>query len=131
MNSSKEPSQSFFCSFNFVSTPDCPPTYLTSEITASLISISVVNLLMSPWTVFLNFLVVFAVKTTSRLRNNCNILLACLAGTDFMTGAIGQPLFVAEQIYRLTGSFESHSVCLLKFVRGVSALFSSSLLSHM
>ena len=56
-----------------------------------------------------------AVKTSPRLKTNCNMLLASLAGTDLMTGAIGQPLTVAKQIDRLGGSsVDSYSVCLLE-----------------
>lgn len=123
MNFSKEPSQSYICSFSLDSMPEWRPNYLTDGMSASLISISVINLLMSPCTVLLNILVVVAVKTTPRLRNNCNILLASLAGTDLIVGALSQPLFVADQIYRLTGNFESHSVCTLNFVGGSSAVF--------
>ena len=64
-----------------------------------------------------------AVKTSPRLKNNCNILLASLAGTDFLTGMLGQPLVVAEQIYRLTGnSMDSYSACLLKYITLMTAL---------
>ena len=123
MNFSKEPSQSYICSFSLDSMPEWRPNYLTGGMSASLISISVINLLVSPSTVLLNILVMIAVKTTPRLRNNCNILLASLAGTDLIVGALSQPLFVADQIYRLTGNFESHSVCALNFVGGSSAVF--------
>ena len=123
MNFSKEPSQSYLCSFLLDSMPEWRPNYLTSGMSASLISISVINLLMSPCTVLLNILVVIAVKTTPRLRNNSNILLASLGATDLIVGTLSQPLFVADQIYRLTGNFESHSVCALKFVGGCSAVF--------
>ena len=87
--------------FNF---PEWRTNFLTREISAALISLTIVNLLVSPLTIFLNVLVILAVKTTPQLRNKYNALLACLAGTDIMTGALGQPLFIAELIYRLTGS---------------------------
>ena len=61
------------------------------------------NLLVSPLTIFLNTLVIIAVRTTPQLRNKYNALLACLAVTDIMAGALGQPFFIAELIYRLTG----------------------------
>ena len=51
-----------------------------------------------------NILVMMAVKTNSWLRNKYNALLACLAGTDLMTGVLGQPVLIANQIYRLTGA---------------------------
>ena len=103
MNSS---SQSPSCNLPFsgVSLPEWRPNFLTSELSVALISITIVNLLVSPLTIFLNVLVMLAVKTTPPLRNTYNALLACLAGTDIMAGALGQPLFIAELIYRLTGS---------------------------
>lgn len=123
MNSSKEPSQPVYvCSFG--NAPEWQPAYLTSEMYASLISISAVNLLVCPCSIFLNIFVMIAVKTSPRLRNNCNILLACLAGTDLMTSVFGMPLFVAEQIYRLTGSWENYSVCVLRFIRDANVRFS-------
>jgi len=84
--------------------PEWRPNFLTSEMSVALISVTIVNLLVSPLTIFLNVLVILAVKTTPQLRDKYNALLASLAGTDIMTGALGQPLFIAEQIYRLTGS---------------------------
>ena len=78
--------------------------FLTRETSVVLISLTIVNLLVSPLTISLNVLVILAVKTTRQLRNKYNALLACLAGADIMTGALGQPLFIAEIIYRLTGS---------------------------
>ena len=87
--------------FNF---PEWRPDFLTREMSAALISVTIINLLVSRLTIFLNVLVILAVKTTPQLRNKYNALLACLAGTDIMTGALRQPLFIAELIYRLTGS---------------------------
>ena len=108
MNSS---SQSPSCNqfpFSSVVVPEWRPDFLTSEISATLIwSLTIVNLLLSPLTIFLNTLVILAVKTTRQLRNKYNALLACLVGTNILTGALGQPLFIAELIYCLTGSPES------------------------
>ena len=87
-----------------VSVPEWRPNSLTSEMSVALISVTNVNLLVSPLTIFLNVLVILAVKTTLQLRDKYSVLLVCLAGTDIMTGALGQPLFIAELIYRLTGS---------------------------
>jgi len=85
--------------------PEWRTNFFTREMfVAALISVTVVNLLVSPLTIFLNILVVLAVKTTLQLRNKSNVLLACLAGTYIISGAVGQPLFIAELIYRLNGS---------------------------
>lgn len=125
MNSSKElVSQLSACSYRYDSMPQWRPAYVTTAMSASLVSISAINLVVSPCTIFLNIMVMIVVKTRPPLRNNYNVLLACLAGTDLMTGALGQPLFAAEQIYRITGSFESDSVCVLKSASGVFAVTS-------
>ena len=114
-NSSKQISQLDVCSYVYDGMPDWLPVYLTTPVTVSLIFLSVINLLMSACTIFLNVLVMIAVKTSPRLKTNCNMLLASLAGTDLMTGAIGQPLTVTKQIHRLGGSsVDSYSVCLLE-----------------
>ena len=44
--------------------------FLSSDTSAALISVTIVNLLVSPLTIFLNTLVMLAVKTTPQLRNN-------------------------------------------------------------
>ena len=51
-----------------------------------------------------------AVKSTPRLRTNSNILLACLAVTDALTGLLGQPLFVLWKIFLLFGLNDSRTV---------------------
>ena len=101
--SSHSPNCSQFASSD-VSDLEWRPNVLTSEMSVVLISLTIVNLLVSPLTIFLNVLVILAVKTTPQLRDKYNVLLACLAGSDIMTGALGQPVFIAELIYRLTGS---------------------------
>ena len=103
MNSSSH-SPSCNLPFSGVSVLEWRPNFLTSEMSVALISITIVNLLVFPLTIFLNVLVIIAVKTTPQLRNIYNALVACLAGTVIMAGALGQPLFIAELIYRLTGS---------------------------
>jgi len=100
------------------SVPEWRPNFLTSEMSVALISLTIVNLLVSPLTIFPNVLVILAVKTTPQLRDNYNVLLACLAGTDIMTGALGQPLFIAELIYRLTGSPASEFCIIPHTARG-------------
>ena len=110
--------------FNF---PEWCPNFLTREMSAALISVTIINLLVSPLTIFLNVLVILAVKTTRQLRNKYNTLLACLAGSDIMTGALGQPLFIAELIYRLTGSPASEFYIIPRAVR--SLIRTSALIS--
>ena len=119
-NSSKQISQLDFCSNVLEWMPEWKPAYLTTPVTASLIFLSVINLLVSPCSILLNVLVIVAVKTSPRLKTNHHILLASLAGTDLLTGAISQPLLIAEEIYLLKGSsLNSYSFC---FLRNVSAI---------
>ena len=119
-NSSKQISPLDFCSNVLDWMPEWKPAYLTTPVTASLIFLSVINLLVSPCSILLNVLVIVAVKTSPRLKTNHHILLASLAGTDLLTGAISQPLLIAEEIYLLKGSsLNSYSFC---FLRNVSAI---------
>jgi len=111
--------------------PEWHPNFLTSEMSVALISLTIVNLLVSPLTIFLNVLVILVVKTTPQLRDKYNVLLACLAGTDIMTGALGQPLFIAELIYRLTGSPESEFCIIPHATRGLTRAFGLISLHHL
>ena len=55
-------------------------------------------------TVLLNALVIYTTATRQRLRrHNTNIFLACLAGTDLITGLVSQPMAVAVAINRILG----------------------------
>ena len=122
-NSSKQISQLDFCSNVLDWMPEWKPTYLTTPVTASLIFLSVINLLVSPCSILLNVLVIVAVKTSPRLKTNHHILLASLAGTDLLTGAISQPLLIAEEIYLLKGSsLNSYSFCFLRNVSAITAM---------
>ena len=103
--------------------PEWKRAYLTTPVTASLIFLSVINLLVSPCSILLNVLVIVAVKTSPRLKTNHHILLASLAGTDLLTGAISQPLLIAEEIYLLKGSsLNSYSFCFLRNVSAITAM---------
>ena len=77
---------------------------------AGAINIIIINTITCPFTVILNLLVIKAVKSTPRLRTNSNILLACLAVTDALTGLLGQPLFVLWKIFLLFGLSDSGTV---------------------
>lgn len=62
------------------------------------------NLGSCPVIIFMNTLVIFAIKTRRPLQSNYNILLACLAATDLAVGLVSQPLFIAQEIYYLSGA---------------------------
>ena len=126
MNSSKQISQSLFSCSQYVhdGMPEWQPSYLTTLVTASIIFISVINLIVSPCTMVLNALVIIAVKTSPRLKSNYHILLASLAGTDLMTGALAQPPVVAGEIYRLSGnSAHFYKVCLLNNISRITGVY--------
>lgn len=72
----------------------------------------IVNIIACPSTVLLNVLVIAAVKQRPRLQNNANILLACLAGVDALTGLVVQPLLIAGTIVSFR-EIEDQSRCLL------------------
>ncbi|CAH3110114.1 unnamed protein product, partial [Porites lobata] len=77
--------------------------YILVNTFASLFSITV-NLGSCPVIIFMNVLVIVAIKTRRRLQSEYNILLACLAGTDLAVGLVSQPLFIAQEIYFLSGA---------------------------
>ena len=77
---------------------------------AGAIIVIIINTITCPFTVLLNVLVIKAVKSTPRLRTNSNVLLACLAVTDALTGLLGQPLFVLWKIFLLFGLSDSGTV---------------------
>ena len=61
-------------------------------------------------TVLLNTMVVMAVKRRPRLQGQTNILLACLAVTDAITGLIAQPSFILWNTLGLLGTTNGESV---------------------
>ena len=63
----------------------------------------IINGITCPFTVLLNVLVIMAVKRRPSLQNNANILLACLAATDALTGLTTQPSFIAWKTSQLVG----------------------------
>ena len=132
-SSSHSPSCSQFASglASGASVSEWRPNFLTIELFVALISVTIVNLLVTPSAIFLNVLVILAVKATPQLRNKYNVLLACLAGTDVMTGALGQPLFIIELIYRLTGSPASEFCIISHTARSLSRAFALISLQHL
>ena len=68
-----------------------------------LVAAAVLNLVVCPFTILLNALVMIAVKTRRRLQTHPNILLACLALTDLMVGLVVQPLHITRTIFLLQG----------------------------
>ena len=73
------------------------------QVEANDIIILIVNSISCPFTVVLNLMVIMAVKRRRRLQTTSNILLACLAATDTLTGLITQPAFILWRTLEMTG----------------------------
>ena len=71
------------------------------QLEINLIVTIVINSITCPFTVLLNVLVIMAVKRRPRLQTNANILLACLAVTDVLTGLLVQPSFIVWKTFVL------------------------------
>ena len=80
---------------------------------AVLVFITVVNIIICPFIIVLNLLVMIAVKTKARLKTNSNITLCCLAFTDVLVGIIAQPVFTAVTILIMQGE-TSNEHCTLQ-----------------
>ena len=70
----------------------------------SFITAIIINSITCPFTVLLNVLVIMAVKRRPRLQSNSNILRACLAVTDVLTGLLTQPSFILWKTLYLLGT---------------------------
>ena len=69
----------------------------------SLIITIIINGITCPFTVVLNVMVIMAVKRRPRLQINTNILLACLAATDALTGLATQPSLIVWKSFYVNG----------------------------
>lgn len=87
----------------YLSYPVWRKAYLAKDTFAVLVSVTIVNLVAIFPTILLNSLVILAVATKQRLRTKSNTLLACLAGTDLLTGLVVQPIAIAVDIKRILG----------------------------
>ena len=70
----------------------------------------IINSIACPFTVLLNVLVIMAVKRRPRLQTKSNILLACLAATDVVTGLIVQPSSILFVLLLYLGVDDSQGV---------------------
>ena len=68
---------------------------------ASYVATIIINSIACPFTVFLNVLVIKAVKARRRLQTKTKILLACLAAVDTLTGLTVQPSFILWKTIQL------------------------------
>ena len=88
----------------------------------------IINNIACPFTVLLNVLVIMAVKRRPRLQTNSNILLACLAATDALTGLVLQPSFILWKLFQLLVAGNSKGVKDFNNASLHTVLISSSLL---
>ena len=95
---------------SFTNTSNITDREANVPLVAGSIILIIINTITFPCTVILNVFVIKAVKTTPRLRNNSNILLACLAVTDAFTGLLCQPLIILWTIILLLGHSISQTV---------------------
>ena len=77
--------------------------YLQDDTFKHLVAHVCIDIVAALPTIALNALVIFAVVTRNRLRNNSTILLACLAGADLLTGLIVLPFAFSLDLKRLLG----------------------------
>ena len=93
------------------------------------IAAAVFNLIVCPFTILLNALVLIAVKTKRRLQTHPNILLACLALTDLMVGLVVQPLYTTKTIFQ---GKDNHAFCDIHFAFSISfVIFTFATTSHL
>ncbi|KAL9964215.1 hypothetical protein ACROYT_G027822, partial [Oculina patagonica] len=87
----------------------------------------------SPVTILLNSLVIIAVKKRKELQKHSNILLASLAVTDLLAGAIAMPLTAAVDILILRQVSFKH-ICTLDLIvinKNVILFLSAASLHHL
>ena len=77
--------------------------YLQDDTYKHLVALVCIDIITALSTILLNALVIFAVATRRRLRNNSTILLASLAGPDLLTGLVVLPFAFSLDLKRLLG----------------------------
>ena len=99
---------------------------LDVPLKVSYITTAIFNSITCPFTVVLNVLVIMAVKRRPRLQSYANILLACLAATDALTGLLVQPTFIILKIFQLLGGINTDIVRPLHVLFLTAVTFSSA-----
>ena len=105
--------------------------HTTTGANVVLVLLTVVNIITCPLTIALNLLVIIAVKTKARLKNNSNAALGCLAVTDVLMGAIGQPIFAAATISNLQGETSNELCTRLIMNRTVARILLAATIHHL
>ena len=96
----------FFC-------PNTPQFIWDLKNTISLQLAIAVAAVACPFTIFLNVLVIVAVKKIRELQRNCNILIASLAVADLLVGAVSMPLTITVDALILRGTVSENIICTL------------------
>ena len=104
---------------------------ISTESYVVLWSIAVVNLIACPFTTVLNSLVIVAVNSKPRLKTNSNLVLGCLATTDWIMGVMGQPLFIASIIIILHGKASEVNCSILILARSLLRILGLASLLHL
>ena len=100
-------------------------SYLTDDTYKHLVAItSIISIATLP-IIVLNAVMIFAVAAKRQLRSNSNVLLACLASTDLLTGVVVQPLFIAVNIDRIHGEGPFCTLEKMSFVALIGVCFIS------
>ena len=88
-------------------------TWVLSDTTTFYIA-SITTSIVSPLTIFLNIVVVIAIWKIRELQTNSNILLASMAGADFLVGAVSMPLCISLDVLLLRKEV-SQAICKITF----------------
>lgn len=99
--------ENYFC---FKILPDPEFDKVADRYTTNLVT-GVINVVLSPFGVVANLLIVWVICRKVSLRTPLNLLLGCLAVSDFMVGLLVQPSYVA---YRLTENQHMFVPCALR-----------------
>ena len=98
----------------------CQESYRSSMYISVVITI-VFNVLLAFTAVLGNGLIFAAYYQTESLRKPVNTILLSLAITDFLTGAVSQPLYIYELVLLLTNCTET--LCTVRSIRSFFMLF--------
>ena len=88
-------------------------TWILSDTTTFYVA-SIISSIVSPATIFLSTLIIFAVWKKSELQTNSNILLASMAVADFLVGAVSMPLTITLDVLLLRKDL-GHKICEIAF----------------
>ena len=110
INSSQSPPSSDLCEILGILTWE--QRNLTTALFVTIIITVVLTILTCPLTILLNVLVIVAVRRKRYLHQKRHVLLACLAVTDLLVGAVCQPLMVVSYLQHILGV---GPICLIDF----------------